>query len=180
MMPLKQTPEPTAADLFVCVGLRRFPPPWLRRSAVSGGCGSAFTLGENFSAHLLFNIHDMKTTLMTILCCVAILASGCATSHSKCKAASSVESGIIGKWRYLRSAPDQSAAYEFLADHTYKYSQPSPKMSWSGRYEVESPNLLVLTGGPRGDEVMQIVFRGDTLNQISSDGVLMPLKKVSE
>jgi hypothetical protein len=36
------TPEPTAAALFVCGCVGKSVTLWLRRSPVSGGCGSAF------------------------------------------------------------------------------------------------------------------------------------------
>lgn len=116
---------------------------------------------------------------MVILCGAAILASGCAEPQSMMKARSEVEAGIIGKWHDTRFG-EASPEYEFSANHAFKYSQASPKMTWTGQYEVVSPNLLILTGGPRGDEAMQIIFRGNTLNKIMSDGVLEPLKKVSD
>src|SRR5262245_22603005 len=101
-------------------------------------------------------------TLFRKLPLVAVCVGCLFTLFTGCSTTSQTQRGLVGKWQ----SGFGGVTYEFLPDHTYVYSQTLPgiAMTWRGRYEVESPNLLILTRENDGQamqcQAMQFVLKG--------------------
>jgi len=99
-----------------------------------------------------------------------LLLVGCSTTRP-------TEKALIGKWESAHGG----VTYQFKADATYIYTQPSPAMTWQGHYEVETPNLIILTKQGGSSEAMQFVLRGSTLKRLSNiDGGVEEFKRIDK
>ena len=112
----------------------------------------------------------MRKTIAFIFVTCALYLVGCSTTRP-------TEKALIGKWESSHGG----ITYQFRADATYIYSQSSPAMTWQGRYEVETPNLLILTKQDGASESMQFVLKGSTLKRLSNiDGGVEDFRKIDK
>jgi len=97
------------------------------------------------------------------------LLAGCSTIHS-------TEAALIGKWQSTLGG--ETICYEFLPNHACVYTQSSPKMTWRGHFEVESPNMAILTKENfRNAQALQFVLKGNSLLRIV-DGSVEEFRRV--
>ena len=107
---------------------------------------------------------------------MALCISSLVVPLCSCSTTASNHRALVGKWE---SSPRGGITYDFLPDGSYVYTQSSPELKASGRYKLENPNLVILTGFPGGTVAKQIVLEGDVLNEILGDGHLARFTRIA-